>query len=364
MDDQPYAQRILTWTGGPPDTDRFVALGGARLLVEPDPAALRRALDAVVVRHPVLGTGPVALNTVDDVWAAAAAGRYPPDARCLLWAYLAGRELLLVAHHNVSDPWSIRLLLREVLLPVTDAPATHRSGTTTPTPERMSRAVPFWREMLADVPSLAAGSNDDGDGTAEIRTPSGITRQEAAAVARAVRSTAFVVLLTAFARALSPLGPGEAVIPVLTHGRRRSEWNTVGLYMNVLPVRLRTPTVRAVHRAFAEAYAHEIPFPTLLDGVPQADALFADGGPHLAQFEVIQVPEGDGIEPLTVPPGLGLGGPILPVNGLAFWLEPAAAGTYTACLRYRRSHRQADMQALIRRFIHSWEDVRADAHRA
>ncbi|MEU5781551.1 condensation domain-containing protein [Micromonospora lupini] len=368
MDDQPYAQRILTWTGGPPDADRFVALGGVRLPAEPDPAALRRALDAVVDRHPVLGEGPVTLHTVDDVWAAAAAGRYPPDAKCLLWAYLAGRELLLVAHHTVSDPWSMRLLLREILRLVTGAPATHRGGTTTPTPEQVRRAVPFWRGMLADVPSLTPGvhGGDSGDsgGTAEIRMPSGITQQEASAVARAVRSTPFVVLLTAFARALSPLSGSEAVIPVLTHGRRRSEWDTVGLYMNVLPVRLRTPTVRAVHHAFAEAYAHEIPFPTLLDAVPQADALFADGGPHLAQFEVIQVPEGDGIEPLTIPPGLGLGGPILPVNGLAFWLEPAAGGAYTACLRYRRSHRDADMQALVQRFIHSWEDARADAHRA
>ncbi|SCL44448.1 Condensation domain-containing protein [Micromonospora citrea] len=363
MDDQPYAQHILSWAGGPADTERFVALGGARLPAEPDPAALRRALDAVVARHPVLGQGPVPLRTVDDVWAAAAAGRYPPDARCLLWAYLAGRELLLVAHHTVSDPWSMRLLLSEVLKPPTGpAPAYHGSASA-PAPGRVDRSLPYWRRVLADVPTLAPGQGGD-TGTAEIRTPSGITRQQAATVARAVRSTPFVVLLTAFARALGPLCPGEAVVPVLTHGRQRSDWDTVGLYMNVLPVRLGTPTVGAVHRAFAEAYAHEIPFPALLDEVPQADALFAHGGPALAQFEVIQVPENAGIEPLTIPAGLGLGGPVLPVNGLAFWLEPGAGGGYTACLRYRRSYGEAAMRALTRRFIDSWEDVRADAKRA
>ncbi|MER5335710.1 hypothetical protein [Micromonospora sp. NPDC002717] len=363
MDDQPYAQHILSWAGGPADTDRFVALGGARLPAEPDPAALRRALDALLARHPVLGEGPVPLRTVDDVWAAAAAGRYPPDARCLLWAYLAGRELLLVAHHTVSDPWSMRLLLREVMKPGTGPAPTYHASASTPAPRRVNRSLPFWRRMLADVPTLAQGPSGD-TGTAEIRTPSGITQQQAEAVARTVRSTPFVVLLTAFARALGPLCPGEAVVPVLTHGRQRSDWDTVGLYMNVLPVRLGTPTVGAVHRAFAEAYAHEIPFPVLLDAVPQADALFAGGGPALAQFEVIQVPDGAGIEPLTIPAGLGLGGPVLPVNGLAFWLEPGAGGGYTACLRYRRSYREAEMQALTRRFIDSWEDVRADAERA
>ncbi|WP_433129049.1 hypothetical protein ACQPWW_03435 [Micromonospora sp. CA-240977] len=365
MHDQPFGQRILSWTGGPANPDRFVALGGLRLPAEPDPAALRDTLDAILARHPVLGAGPVPLHTVDDVWAAAAAGRYPPDAKCLLWAYLAGRELLLVAHHNVSDPWSMRLLLREVLKPRTGPAPSYHGSTSTPAPKRVNRSVPFWREMLADVPALVPGQGSgDDEVTAEIRTPSGITQQQAAEVARSVRSTPFVVLLTAFAQALGPLSPGEAVVPVLTHGRQRSDWDTVGLYMNALPVRLRTPTVGAVHRAFAEAYAHEIPFPVLLDAVPQADALFADGGPGLAQFEVIQVPEGAGIEPLTIPPGLGLGGPLLPVNGMTFWLEPGAGGAYTTCVRYRRAYREADMQALVGRFIDSWEEIRADAQRA
>ncbi|MGN9777612.1 hypothetical protein ACTMS0_17870 [Micromonospora sp. H33] len=363
MDDQPFGQRILSWAGGPADADRFVALGGIRLPVEPDHAALRRALDAAVARHPVLGEGPVPLRTVDDVWAAAAAGRYPPDARCLLWAYLAGPELLLVAHHTVSDPWSMRLLLREVLRPRTGRAPSYHDSVSTHAPGRVARSVPFWHRMLADVPALAPGTGGEA-GTAEIRTSSGITQEQAAAVARTMRSTPFVVLLTAFARALGPLCHGEAVIPVLTHGRQRSDWDTVGLYMNVLPVRLGTPAVGPVHRAFAEAYAHEIPFPVLLDAVPQADALFAHGGPSLAQFEVIQVPDGAGIEPLTIPPGLGLGGPVLPVNGLAFWLEPGAGGGYTACLRYRRSYREAEMRALVTRFIDRWEGIHADANRA
>ncbi|MET8910939.1 condensation domain-containing protein [Micromonospora sp. NPDC004551] len=363
MDDQPFGQRILSWAGGPADIDRFVALGGIRLPAEPDPADLRQALDAVVARHPVLGQAPVPLRTVDDVWAAAAAGQYPPDARCLLWAYLAGRELLLVAHHTVSDPWSMRLLLREVLKPQTGpAPSYHDSRSTYPT-ARVNRSLPFWQQTLADVPALNPSTGSE-TGTAEIRTPSGITQEQSAAVARTMRSTPFVVLLTAFAQALSPLCSGEAVIPVLTHGRQRSDWDTVGLYMNVLPVRLGTPTVQAVHRAFAEAYAHEIPFPVLLNAVPQTGALFTDGGPGLAQFEVIQVPDGAGIEPLTIPAGLGLGGPVLPVNGLTFWLEPGAGGAYTTCLRYRRTYREDEMRALTRRFIDSWEKIRADTNRA
>jgi hypothetical protein len=363
VDDQPFGQHILSWAGGPADPDRFVALGGIRLPADPDHATLRQALDAVVARHPVLGAGPVPLRAVDDVWAAAAAGRYPPDARCLLWAYLAGRELLLVAHHTVADPWSMRLLACEVLRPGSAPAPSHHGGASTQLPDRVARSAPFWRRILTDVPALAPGTGSDA-GTAELRTPSGITQEQAAAVARAAHSTPFVVLLTAFARALDQLCHGDALIPVLTYGRQRSDWDTVGLYMNMLPVRLGTLTVGAVHRAFAEAYAHEIPFPALLDAVPQADALFGEGGPSLAQFEVIQVPEGAGIEPLTIPPGLGLGGPVLPVNGLTFWLEPAAGGGYTACLRYRRSYRQTEMHAVIRRFIDRWEEIRADPNRA
>ncbi|MEU6207081.1 hypothetical protein ABZ814_26225 [Micromonospora musae] len=363
MHDQPFGQRILSWAGGPAEADRFVALGGIRLPAEPDPAALRHALDAVVARHPVLGQGPVPLRTVEDVWAAAAAGRYPPDARCLLWAYLAGTELLLVAHHSVTDPWSMRLLVREVLKPGSGpAPSYHDSASTHP-PHRVARFAPFWNRLLTDVPTLAPGGGGDV-GTAEVRAPSGITQRQAGAVARAVRSTPFVVLFTAFARALDQLRQGDAVVPVLTHGRRRSDWDTVGLYMNVLPVRLATSTVSAVHGAFAEAYANEIPFPLLLEAVPQAEALFTEGGPSLAQFEVIQVPAGGGIEPLTIPPGLGLGGPVLPVNGLTFWLEPGAGGAYTVCLRYHRSYREAEMRALIGRFVDRWEEIDAHATRA
>ncbi|MFJ6195054.1 hypothetical protein [Micromonospora sp. NPDC092111] len=363
MDDQPFGHRILSWAGQSADADRFVALGGSRLAAEPDHAALRRALDAAVARHPVLGEGPVPLRLVDEVWSAAAAGRYPPDAPCLLWAYLAGRELLLVAHHSVADPWSMRLVLREVLGPGSESTSAHRGGTTTHRPDRITRSLPFWQRLLTDVPALTPGTGG-GTGTAELRAPSGITQERAAAVARSVPSTPFVVLLTAFARALAPLSRGEAVVPVLTYGRRRSDWNSVGFHMNVLPVRLGTPTVDAVHRAFAEAYAHEIPFPSLLEAVPQADALFAAGGPSLAQFEVIQVPDHPGIEPLTIPAGLRLGGPVLPVNGLTFWLEPATGGHYTACLRYHRSYRQTEMRALIERFIKRWEEIGVNPNRA
>lgn len=389
MGDLPYGRRILAWAGGPADPERFVALGGVRLPAPPDPAALRRSLDAALARHPVLGTGPVPLATVDDVWAAAAAGRYPPDARSLLWAYLAGRDLLLVAHHTVADPWSMRLLTRDVLAPRADPAPAYGDRVGTVHERRIARAVPYWRDVLAGAPVLQPARG----GTAELRVVTGIAQEDAGAVARAVRSTPFVMLLAAFAQALDPgparseprgaatrpdrAGPpgrpaseasgtdtahgGELLLPVLTYGRERTDWDTVGLFMNVLPVRLADRGLGAVHRAFVEAYTHEIPFPALLDAVPEADALFGAGGPALAQFEVIQVPPARGGEPLTVPAGLELGGPVLPVNGLAFWLEPGAGGVYTACVRYRRSYGAAAACDLVRRFTERWEAIGADA---
>lgn len=358
MDGRPNGRRILAWSGGPTDPERFVALGGVRLPEPADPTALSRALDATVARHPVLGTGPVQLSVVDDVWEAVAAGRYPADAQCLLWAFLAGRDLLLVAQHTVADPWSMRLLSRDVMSPGTGPAPTYHGQNDTNRQARTARAVPYWRTVLADVPALAPVSGD----TVELQVPTGIAEADVAAVARQVRSTSFVVLLAAFAQALDT---GEdLLLPVLTHGRHRAEWDIVELFMNVLPVRIAGRELGAVHRAFVEAYAHEIPFPVLLDLVPAADRVFGVGGPALAQFEVIQVPDPQEYVPLTRPPGLGLGGPLLPVNGLAFGLELGADRTYTACVWHRRSYGEAAVRDLVRQFTERWEAICADARGA
>ncbi|MCG5439828.1 condensation domain-containing protein [Micromonospora foliorum] len=364
MADLPYGQRILAWAGCGVPAERFVAVGGVRLSEKPDLDWIQDRLDTVVSRHPVLGAGPVLLADVDDVWAAASAASYPPESPCLLWAYVNGCELLLVAHHTVSDPWSIRVLIRDVLQGNGTPAPSYRHEVSVRHLRRMPRAVPFWEHALADVPTLTTdGGSGEPETTRELRIRTDITLAQADAVGRAARSTAFVALFAAFAHALQPLSPGrDLVIPVLTYGRDRSEWDTVGLYMNVLPVRLTTTDLPAVQQAFIEAYAQEIPFPVLVETMPAAGAAFARGGPALAQFEVIQVPADEGIEPLTIPAGLGLGGPILPVNGLAFWLELGSGGVYTVCLRYRDDlYRESGMRALVQRFVDTWGDLYAAA---
>jgi hypothetical protein len=360
----PYGQRILAWAGDAVPAERFVAVGGVRLPEEPDLGWLQDRLNTAVCRHPVLGVGPVPLAYVDDIWAAASAASYPPGSPCLLWAYLNGCDLLLVAHHNVSDPWSMRILVRDVIEGDKAPAPSYRDEVSAKQLKRMPRAVPFWKHTLADVPPLTAGGGSGRpETTRELRVRTDVTAVQADAVGRAAQSTAFVVLFAAFTQALQPLSTGrDLLIPVLTYGRARSEWDTVGLYMNVLPVRLTTTDLPAVQRAFIEAYAQEIPFPVLVETVPAAGAAFARGGPALAQFEVIQVPADDSIEPLTIPAGLGLGGPILPVNGLAFWLELGSGGVYTVCLRYRDDlYREPVMRALIQRFVDMWGDLYAAA---
>ncbi|WP_406075897.1 condensation domain-containing protein [Micromonospora sp. NBC_01638] len=360
----PYGQRILAWSGSGFPADRFVAVGGVRLPEEPDLGWLQDRLNAAVRRHPVLGTGPVPLVNVDDVWASAAAASYPPGSPCLLWAYVNGSDLLLVAHHTVSDPWSMRILVGDVLAGDRTSARSYRHDVSVKHLKRMFRAVPFWKHTLVDVPPLTAdGGSGMPETTRELRIRTDITAVQADEVGRAARSTAFVVLFAAFAQALQPLSAGrDLLIPVLTYGRDRSEWDTVGLYMNVLPVRLTTTDLPAVQHAFIAAYAQEIPFPVLLETLPTAGAAFARGGPALAQFEVIQVQADDSIEPLTIPAGLDLGGPILPVNGLAFWLELGSGGIYTVCLRYRNDlYRESVMRALIQRFVDRWGDLYAAA---
>ncbi|MEU8253582.1 condensation domain-containing protein [Micromonospora inaquosa] len=364
MADTPYGQRILAWTGSGVPAERFVAVGGVRLPEKPDLDWIQDRLDAAVCRHPVLGAGPVPLADVDNVWAAASAASYPPTSPCLLWAYVNGPELLLVAHHTVSDPWSMRVLIRDVLKGDGTPAPSYRHDVSTKQLRRMSRAVPFWEQALADVPALTTDAGPgEPESTRELRIRTDITVAQTDVVGRAAQSTAFVVLFAAFAQALQPLSEGrDLIIPVLTYGRDRSEWDTVGLYMNVLPVRLTTTDLPAVQRAFIAAYAQEVPFPVLVETVPAAGAAFVRGGPALAQFEVIQVPADDSIEPLTIPAGLGLGGPILPVNGLAFWLELGGGGVYTVCLRYRDDlYRESGMRALVQRFVDRWGDLYAAA---
>ncbi|MFK3979525.1 condensation domain-containing protein [Micromonospora sp. NPDC050397] len=395
------AQRLLCWVDevapGMVFGSRFVALGGFRLGGPLDVTLLRHALDQLVVRHQALRTviergggvpyqrvgppAPVPLTEVapDRLVDTIVRAEYPAGSAPMLWAFLARHDptdatLVLVAQHTVADPWSMRILVADLLRayragevgrsPV-QAPATRPPGRPEPVPVRSRPEVPaapehnerrdvqltdYWRQALADLPALPLPSAAPGGdpGTSEVRFPLSVTESRLRAAARPLRTTPFVLLLSGFVSALGTLtGATDLVVPVLTYGRERSDWDTVGLFMNALPVRVELPgeldpgqTVGRVHTAFAAAFTRELPLADLLSRLPDAARFFAPGGPVCAQFEVIQLPAAQPSAPLShrpvrLPAGLPLGGPVIPVNGLVTWLEQDPDGGYVATIRFR-----------------------------
>lgn len=386
------AQRLMAWVDevapGVAFGPRFVCLGGYRLGGPLDVPALRGALDRLVVLHESLRTvivrdgpapylrieppAPVPLIEVapDRLIDTIVAGSYPPGSVPLLWAYLARHDatdatLVLVVQHTAVDPWSMRILVGDLLRAYHDHPGgrdNDRGGTPPgqdrgsvprrllndePCPERLTE---YWRALLTDVPALPLGAGVPGGAPreSETRFPLPVADPRLRAAARGLRTSPFVVLLSGFVGALGSLtGATDLTVPVLTHGRRRSDWDTVGLFMNALPVRVDltgdpTPaqTLHRVHAAFAAAFSREVPLADLVSAVPEAARFFAPDGPVSAQFEVIQVPPVPppgrlSCRPVRLPAGLPLGGPMLPVNGIAVWLEHDPEDGWTASVRYR-----------------------------
>ncbi|MCW3816381.1 condensation domain-containing protein [Micromonospora sp. DR5-3] len=380
------AQRLLAWVDevapGMVFGPRFVCLGGYRLAGPLDVPALRDALDRLVVRHEALRTvlvpdapgprvappAPVPLVEVapDRLIDTIVAGSYPPGSVPLLWAFLARHDatdatLVLVAQHAAADPWSMRILIADLLRSYADRLGERDDDPVQAPPDRVPvprgltdeqriRLADHWRQALTDVPGLPLGADEPGGPprTSEIRFPVAVADQRLRAAARALRTSPFVLLLSGFVGALGAVtGATDLTVPVLTYGRSRSDWDTVGLFMNALPVRVDASgdpapgeTLRRVHRAFATAFTREMPLADLVSSLPEAARYFAPGGPVSAQFEVIQVPPIPAVGPLAyrpvrLPAGLPLGGPVIPVNGLVAWLEQDADGGYTGTMRYR-----------------------------
>jgi len=166
-----------------PGTSAFTVPVALRLLDPVDHAALRRALDTVVARHPVLRTtfalrdgAPVQVvhptgraafeeHDVRHLDAARLTRRLTRDARrpfdldrgpllrLDLYRHPDGEVMLLTVHHIITDFWSMTVLARELA----DAYATHADGRQ---PEAAAPPAPFadvavWQSRLLDDPVTA-----------------------------------------------------------------------------------------------------------------------------------------------------------------------------------------------------------------
>ncbi|MFG1918461.1 amino acid adenylation domain-containing protein [Micromonospora sp. NPDC048898] len=306
----------------------------ARLDGPLDADRLERALAAVVRRHEALRTSircpdgrPVQVVT-DDVTvpletesfpqpgmpareeAALAAVRarverpFDLTVAPLMRAYLARLDaerhiLALVMHHVVTDGWSLRILLDEMLthyvaeatgaaaalpaLPLRYTDYAHEQRDRPPE-ERFAEGLRYWAEHLRGAPSSLQLPTDRDHpavptyvgGEHVFTVPSPLTaalRQ----LARREQATLFMVLLGAYAVLLSRLGGQEEVVvgtPVANRGSVATE-RLVGLLMNTIAIRTSLagePTFRQllgrVRTVVAAGLRHgDVPFEKVVEAV-------------------------------------------------------------------------------------------------
>lgn len=261
-----------------PESTASVIATAFRLHGSVDSYALRRALDALVARHPVLrttfevrggepsqiirshGRAAFAQHDVaglDDeelgkLVAAHARRSFDLDSgpllRADLYQYREGAVLLLAAHHIITDFWSSTLLAHEV----GDAYSAYADGRefTLPPPRAtyldvvewrasmladpaaVERVDAYWAEQLSDAPARLALEPKGGDasrrgGASAISLPVDLTRR-LHQMASSERVTMYVVLLAAFQAVLHlTTGQADIVLGAALAGRTRPEFADV-----------------------------------------------------------------------------------------------------------------------------------------
>ncbi|MGW2215991.1 condensation domain-containing protein [Nonomuraea sp. NPDC001684] len=325
-----YAQQLLLGleqaVPGSVVNSTFIVRAAYRVAHEVDAGVLRLAVEDVVARHDALRTavsrdpdgevrarvhesapGRLLVHDVDDedaFLAMATGSAYPPEEPPLLWVHLGrcadGTSLLvIVAHHLTSDAWSLPLLARDLSDAYTarlrggPPPGSAVMGYAevaaddfSPSWERtITDALPYWKERLDGVAELAMPVPTPGrrgdQRTCRFTVPGPLWRDLGRA-ARRRRTTPFTLLLTAFTASVWA-GRHDAVVPVITAGRKPSEWYTAGFMLNMLWLRITTgdpadldELSRRADEACRAAYRHDVPLLRVLPQAPELAAVMFD----------------------------------------------------------------------------------------
>lgn len=325
-----YAQQLLLGleqaVPGSVVNSTFIVRAAYRVEHEVDAGVLRQAVDDVVARHDALRTavsrdpdgairarvhdtapGRLLVHDVDDedaFLAMATSSAYPPGEPPLLWVHLGRRKdgtslLVIVAHHLTSDAWSLTLLARDLSDAYTarlrggPPPGSGVMGYAevaaddfSPSWERtITDALPYWKDRLDGVAELAMPVPTPGrrgdQRTCRFTVPGPLWRRLGRA-ARRRRTTPFTLLLTAFAASVWA-GHDDVVVPIITAGRKPSEWYTAGFMLNLLWLRITTDDPadldelsRRADEACRAAYRHDVPLLRVLPEAPELAAVMFD----------------------------------------------------------------------------------------
>lgn len=338
---------------------RGIITAGWRLHGRLDVTALRLALNDVVARHEALRT--VIIRDKDDAHARVcppcpaelAVVDLPPtageaarerrahaflnevDRSCrvsaarvpLLRAVLGQFDdddavLALVTHHTVSDGWSMHLIMRDVAvcyaarrgLPAPGLPAARQYGEYASRQQRALDSEPaaaarrYWQAKLAGGRFLTLPT----DRVRQLDVPPVYSEYRflldreltgaAASLARAMRSSPFMVLFACFNLFLRRrTGASDIVTPILTSGRTEPGFDdAVGVFFNFLPIRTDmsgcatfADLVSRTRATLLEAYSHELPFCEIaaLAEPELMQAPITNVSGVTAGFEVFQYPQ-------------------------------------------------------------------------
>ncbi|RZU54020.1 non-ribosomal peptide synthase protein (TIGR01720 family)/amino acid adenylation domain-containing protein [Krasilnikovia cinnamomea] len=258
------------------DTDEYAVTQRIDLAGPVDPAALRRAVEAVVARHPALRTGlhldgtrllqvvadavvvpwrelPVGADIAAELAADRAAGfdlSVAPLLRAVYAPTDSGGVLGLIVHHAVADGWSEPIMLADILRAYSGQPLPPAAPAVAAARWLAGRdhaaAEAAWRTELAGLtePTLLADpAAPAAEATVVVDEWDADTTAALLAAARAHGLTLGTVLHAAVGFAVGQeTGRADVVVHSTVSGRPADlpgVADMVGLFVNTLPVRVR-----------------------------------------------------------------------------------------------------------------------------
>ncbi|MER7418437.1 condensation domain-containing protein [Micromonospora peucetia] len=244
---------------------------------------------------------------------------FPVDEVPLLRAVLGRFDeqdsvLVLCAHHSAADVWSIQVILRDLAESYTARVAGNEPRLPEVTQYRdyvvaqqeeaagptVAASRAYWRETLRGAKILVAPVHPTGQTPATSYhrfTTAAHLSTEVSRLAKATRSSPFMVLLAAFTVFVNRRTQAtDIVVPTFAPGRQHRFQSTVGSFFNFVPLRVdldgcRTfrDVVARTRKACIGAFSHELP---LLHVLAEAPELMSSVGPDAVPtlFQAVQPP--------------------------------------------------------------------------
>ena len=227
--------------------------------------------------------------------------------------------LALIAHHTVSDGWSMQLIIKELaecyaarsenrapdLPEVRQYQEYTRWESTTTTDEALAKPSEFWLDKLADaqitaVPTDFRRSDDLPKNTSVERylVDPDVTAATLE-LARSMRSSPFMVLLAAYKVLLREItGNDDITVTTIMSGRGQARFEeTIGSFFNLVPLRTDLTgcgsfreVVERTRKTCISALTRQIPFLRLLSDAPELGAPYAADDAAVVAFQVFQFP--------------------------------------------------------------------------